>query len=613
MKNFLTMTFAVALVLVVTATGLWAGGGTEEEPVAAMEKEMVRDPATGMMVTAPEYGGTLTMSKSGGFPPTTDPYFSGGWAGHSLLHGTLEFLSIADWAIDRDQLDWSSFAVPLSGLRGALAESWDISEDGLTYTFNIRQGVYFHDKPPVNGREMTAKDVEYTFHRNLGNRLTGTEFSEAEPTPDLRWQGWDTMPIESITATDKWTVVYKLTRPDARALRGIISPSVHLIVAREVIEEYGDMKDWRNVVGTGPWMLTDLVEGSSMTLTKNPNYWSDDEKYPGNRLPYVDESRVLVMPEATTRIAALRSGKIDYAGAALSSPVLDSIDKVESMQRTNPEIVIWEHIIRQNSSFGMNTQRAPFDDIRVRKAMQMALDLETLNETYFKGWGTWGPQGLIANNVPLAGTPFEEWPDEVKKGYRYDPAGAEELLDEAGYPRGADGIRFKAHLVWFDKQDPSFIELLAATYYRDIGVDVEIELVPGPEMGPRRRARDWDMLMTIAADTGSSAPWNAMARYKTGADNNTANVNDPAYDAMLAAAEKVSTEEEQLLLVKELNMYAIERLWTVFAGNVIPSTTVTQPWVKGYNGELKLGGNHFEYTIAARLWIDQELKESMGF
>ena len=206
------------------------------------------------------------------------------------------------------------------------------------------------------------------------------------------------------------------------------------------------------------------------------------------------------MPEPATRFVALRTGQIDYAGAPLSyPPALSSIDKVESLKRTNPEIRVWEHIVRMTSSFGMNTQRAPFDDIRVRKAMQMALDLETLHDTYFKGWGTWGPQGLIANDVPLAGTPFEEWPEEVKKGYMYDPAGAEELLDEAGYPCGADGIRFKASLVWHDQQDPSFIELLAATYYRDIGVDVEIELLPGAEMLPRKTARDWDRADKLTA------------------------------------------------------------------------------------------------------------------
>ena len=268
------------------------------------------------------------------------------------------------------------------------------------------------------------------------------EFSEAEPTTGLSFQGWDTIPIESITATDKWTVVFKLKRPDARALRSIIDPYVHFIIPPEVIETYGDMKDWRNLVGTGPWMLTDLVEGSSVTYNKNPNYWSDDEKYPGNRLPYIDELRVPVMPDAATRIAALRTGKIDYQGI-VSIPTLNTGDEVKSLQRTNPEIVIWEHWVRSTSGFGMNTQRPPFDDIRVRKAMNMALDFETLHYTYFKGRGRWIPDGRIASDVPGAGIPFEEWPEEVKKGYMYDPAGAEKLLDEAGYPRGADGIRFK--------------------------------------------------------------------------------------------------------------------------------------------------------------------------
>ena len=369
------MTFAVALVLVMSATGLWAAGAEEDAAAADKEadKEYVTDPTTGEMVEKPQYGGTLTIGRSEkGLCPTADPYFSHGCVLYIMSQGVLEKLSIGDWGIDRDIFDFSGFSTPLSTLRGALAESWDISEDGLTYTFHIRKGVHWHDKPPVNGREMTAYDVEYTFQRNLAMG----EFSEAEPTPGLGYDGWDAIPIESITATDKSTVVFKLKQPDPRALRSIIDPVVHIIVPREVIEEYGDMKDWRNVVGTGPWMLTDLVEGSSLTLTKNPNYWSDDEKYPGNRLPYVDELRVKVMPEPATRIAALRTGKIDYAGAPLSyPPALNSIDKVESLQRTNPEIVIWEHMVRTNYSFGMNTERAPFDDIRVRKAMQMALTL----------------------------------------------------------------------------------------------------------------------------------------------------------------------------------------------------------------------------------------------
>ena len=570
-------------------------------------KKYVTDPSTGKAVTAPQYGGTLTIAKSGPTPPTADPYYSTAWTTHSILHGVLEKLGIPNWALDRNEFDFSNFATPLFTFRGALAESWDISSDNLTYTFPIRKGVYWQDKPPMNGRELTADDIVYNFHRYLAMG----QFTDAEPTIGLATDGWDTIPIESITATDKWTVVFKLKQPDLRALRSIIDPNVLLTVPPDVIEKYGDMKDWRNVVGTGPWIWTDHVEGSSLTYNKNPNYWSDDEKYPGNRLPYIDELRVLIMPDAATRVAALRTGKVDFVGL-LGLHVVTTSDEVESLQRTNPEIVITKHWVRSDNGFGMNTEKPPFNDIRVRKAMNMALDFETIHYTYFKGWGSWIPQGVIDSGVPVAGIPFEEWPEEVKKGYMYDPAGAEKLLDEAGYPRGADGIRFKTVLTWWDAIDSSYPELLAAVYYRAIGVDVEIKPIPGVEIAPTKKGREYDMILTTMARTGTAQPIGAMAYYKSGGGNNAPNVNDPVYDAMLEAATKVSTEEEQLLLVRELHMYSIEKYWNVW-GEALPWQTAIQPWVKGLNKELMLGNTQFDYTLAARLWIDREQKEAMGY
>ena len=103
----------------------------------------------------------------------------------------------------------------------------------------------------------------------------------------------------------------------------------------EVIKEHGDASDWRNLVGTGPFELTNYVEGTVVTYARNPNYWGYDEKYPQNRLPYVDEVRSPIMPEEATRIAALRSGKVDFLGYA---SVLRSVDQAESLERTNPEI-----------------------------------------------------------------------------------------------------------------------------------------------------------------------------------------------------------------------------------------------------------------------------------
>ena len=494
MKIFFTRTFAIAMVLAVTATGLWAAGA-EEEPGAAADKQYVTDPTTGKVVTAPQYGGTLTLALKTIIDRRPDAHI-GGPGSLVLTSGVLEKLGVVDWALDRDTYPFPmGYLAPQYALTGALAESWDISPDGLTLTFHIRQGVHWHDKPPVNGRELTANDVEHSFHRMLGNKLTGTEFSEADPSAG--GGSLVALPFESVTATDKYTVVMKLKKPTLRALNYCVDWYSMVIQPPELLEEYGDDFDWENVVGTGPFMITDLVPGSSVTWTKNPNYWGYDEKYPENRLPYVDTIEGLEIMEVATFVAGLRSGQIDFIGANAASQ-LNSIDQAESIMRTNPELVIHTWSLRSNNAVRFNHRQPPYDDIRVRRAMQMALDLETMNSTFFKGRADTIPQGLVGREFKEFITPFEEWPEEIKQYYRYDPAAAEKLLDEAGYPRGADGIRFKTTYVHQPFYDLGWRELQAA-YWRDIGIDVIIETASMAEHTAIRQAFDYDLIPGIAA------------------------------------------------------------------------------------------------------------------
>ena len=136
---------------------------------------------------------------------------------------------------------------------------------------------------PMNGRELDASDIEYNLHRVTA---LGSGFTEPSPTGNIKG-----LPIESIAATDKWTVVVKLKQPSLTALMWFAIGQTGTIYPPEVIEQQGDVKDWRNLVGTGPYMLTDRVEESSTTYEKNPDYWGYDEKYPENRLPYTDSIR----------------------------------------------------------------------------------------------------------------------------------------------------------------------------------------------------------------------------------------------------------------------------------------------------------------------------------
>ncbi len=596
-------TFAFALVLVMTATGLWAGGA-EEEPTAAADKRYVTDPTTGKAVTAPEYGGTLTQVLKWGDVDFRPDAYIGGNLSLLIISGVLEKLAMVDWAIDRDIYPFfGGYMAPVFALTGALAESWE-QRDDTTYILHIRQGVHWHDKPPVNGRELTAKDVEHSFHRMLGNKLTGTEFSEAEPSPG--GGHLVALPWESVEATDKWTVVMKLKEPKILALGYILDWFSMVIQPPELLEEYGDDWDWQNVVGTGPYMITDLVPVSSVTWTKNPNYWGFDEKYPENRLPYIDTLKGLVIMEVGTFLAGLRTGKIDFIGWPGSSQ-LNAIDQAESLMRTNPELVLHTWSERSNAVSALNQRQAPYDDIRVRRAMQMALDLETINNTYFKGYAETLPRGMVGLEFKGYHVPFEEWPEEIKGYYTYDPAGAEKLLDEAGLPRGADGIRFKTTYLHHPRRDVSLTELLAA-HWRDIGVDVVIDTPSGAEFNTRVKVGDFG----LSTDVGGvkADPFWQVGKFLSGSGTNRAGLSDAQYDALYEAAPVATTMEEHVRLIKEMDWRIIEQHWMIW-GPLAPAFTVHQPWVIGYNAEGGFGGMQ-NHVVFSRLWIDSELKEAMG-
>ena len=343
-----------------------------------------------------------------------------------------------------------------------------------------------------------------------------------------------------------------------------------------------------------------------MTWEKNPDYWGFDEKYPENRLPYVDKIRALVMPEVATYMAVLRTGKLDYIGP-IGQTQMKTLEQLESLQRTNPELVILPYGARSDNVYGMDVQSPPFDDIRVRKAMQMAINLDEINNAYYKGYADTIPQGMLSRFMTEMVTQFEEWPEDVKKVFDYDPAGAEALLDETGYPRGADGIRFKTEMLFLTRFDLNFTELVAS-YWNKIGVDVEIAALPVTPWVARKRARDFKMSSGAGAAKWFPMPY--LGGFLTEAGFPLSIVSDPDYDALSESGGAATTIEEANRIYREMNQYAIEKFWAIWA-TLGPEFQTTQPWLKGFNGE-HLMGSAQSREVFARLWIDSELKKEMG-
>ena len=565
----------------------------EKEVVKEVPMGYVTDPTTGKVVSAPQYGGTITSAYIT-ILETTDPHASGHFAGD--IYGVNQQLAVPDWGIDRDVYDFSSGYFPIEVAAGQLAESWETPDD-TTIVLNIRKGVHYALDPDseasrlVNGRELTADDVVYSIQRHTAQG----SFTERP----VRTYEMINLPWESIEATDKYTVVIKMKEFSLTALRSIITESAFWILPPEVIQKYGNYEDWKNVVGTGPLMLTDWSLDISKTWTKNPDYWGYDPKYPQNRVPYVDEIRALYMPEAATRLSAIRTGKIDFLGM--------KVDVARSLQKTNPEIVRWPTQGGVGLAFGLNTHKPPFDDIRVRQAMQMALDLETINDTYYGGMAGWKPQGGVGKAVVGYNTSFDEFPEEVKQYYIYDPEGAEKLLDEAGYPRGADGVRLKVHLHHRDVGDLGYAEI-AVSYWREIGVDVDVGIYDTPSWVAARADPTLHELST-SYQAFNYNPESWVTYYRTDYKHRYEYVGgyeSPEMDALYDAFFAAKTFEEQQRIFKEFDMVGIKRHNQVW-GPVAPGFMAAQPWVIGYNAEGT--SRHLPFI---HLWIDQEMKEAMG-
>jgi len=568
-----------------TVTGQVTEKGT---PTTTTPKEETKETtaAAPTKTTGPQYGGTITLTA------TTDAVYLDPWNGSmgcSIVSFSLEKLAMGDWGVDRNVFDFKGSAyIPLSLYRGHIAESWE--QTSLTsFVLHIRKGVNWQNLPPMNGRELTAYDVEWSYHRSLG---LGSGFTEGTPNSSTMIA----MPWESVTALDKYTVEVKLTQPNVAALESFLCESYEAswIYPREVIEQYGDLNDWQHFVGSGPYMIADHVADASWTFTKNPDYWCYDEKYPENKLPYADEVKWLIIPDVSTQLAALRSGKIDVMGGIKK-------EQSDSLKKTNPELSLIT-ILGSNVSLPMRVDKAPFDDIRVRKAMQMALDLDTIAGSYYGGEADPTPYGELGPACAGYYVPYDEWPEDVKAGFEYNPEGAKALLAEAGYPNG--------FTVTYDccpgfRADTDLAQVIKS-YFGDVGVTMEINVVElSPyigkvysqsvaELGSWWNSWAYSPIGTVKCKYYSPSVWAVGCQY------------DSVFDAIVDAADAAVTVEEQMGLIKEADMYSIERFWELFLPRGA-TFIAQQPWFKGYNGENTMGGGQFSARWA-RCWVDQDLK-----
>jgi len=435
------------------------------------------------------------------------------------------------------------------------------------------------DKPGVMAaRELTADDVAFSINRFLESPKLGMRTSERYDTPEAAY------------AKDKYTVVIKMKEYDANWLHVVGWGHIIWIVPPEAVE--AGLNEWRNVTGTGPFVLADYVSGASLTWERNPIYWAKTEiQGKEYKLPFVDRMIWPIVVDESTQLAALRTAKCDTNEAV-------SWKYKETLAETNPELVRYRYLSTTAANVAMRCEAPPFDDIRVRRAMAMAIDRQALINTIYGGEGE-----LLA--YPFSPewhevyTPMEELPESAQELYQYNPEKAKQLLAEAGYPNG-----FEAHMVCLGADLPS----LLVDYWENIGVQVTIEPHDYAVYLYLMYSKQYKEMYLMYK--GNCQPFSEMAVIGiAGSVWNPANFSDDYYTDTYYKALGTPDRDEQNRLLKELQVYIIDQCPYIF-GPLGYRYAYAWPWVKNWYGEINANARS-PGQIHARIWLDRDLREEM--
>ncbi|MBI2829974.1 MAG: hypothetical protein HYX81_02315 [Chloroflexi bacterium] len=602
---------ALSLVMASCAKGPATPTGpapTTAVPTAAAPTRPTPGAPTAPAAEKPKYGGKLTLGLATepnqfdpvrGNPFGTQPFhivneelWRGDWAkGPAGGYGTNE----ASWTINNDL--WRVKA-------GYLAESWkmDIGAETASITWSIRRGVRFALNPDseasrlVNGREMTADDVIFSTKTVLSDTRTYLYQSERELREALAKGNL------KVTSPGPWQVKWEIPRDLFYQLMYRVG-DYHYVVPKEVWERPGNMNDWKTSVGTGPWMLTEVLPGTSQTFKKNPNYWMKDPVGPGkgNQLPYIDEVKWLIIPDRSTLMAAFRTAKIDHL------PNVYWEDARNLIKEKLP--VKWStgYSAAPSNMVGIRTDKPPFNDIRVRQALMLAIDFEGIKKNYMGGEAqilTW-PYPYFAEYGDALLT-LDEAPESVKELYSYKPDKAKKLLAEAGYPQG-----FKTTLVLLSLPEHIDYYSIYKDMWSKIGIDVTLQALERGAHTTAVRARNYEGMLMHGGQPGPVGLY-SMLSFRGPGENNASYVNDPKVeDAFIKMQSLVLTDIDAAhRLNKDLMKYVLEQVWRI-PRVTAPEYFMWWPWLKGYSGEDSVG--HANRIWAQYVWIDQDLKKSMGY
>lgn len=505
-------------------------------------------------VSGPKSGGTLNVSYPQD-PPMLDPHITSSFATAGAISPIYNRLLKYKTGPDMDPHAFD--------LAPDLAEKWEIPDD-VTYLFYLRKGVKFHNKRPVNGRELTAEDVKYSLERMR------TDKSEYHARYMLE-------EVEKIETPDKYTVKVVMKQPYAPFIN-YMGAHYPWIVPKEVVDKEGDVK--QTAIGTGPFMLEEYERNVKLVYKKNPDYFLKGQ-------PYVDEMVYTIMPDATNRIAAFRTKQMDVDCHGID------YQQATEIQKSNPDAKVDEFLYRGITQIGVQSNKKPFNDVRVRQAMSLALDRKAFIDTL------WFGKGKISGLLPPSQRGWALEGDDLGPYFKRDVPRAKRLLSEAGYPNG-----FKIELFLTNGYGPVIVNLgvMVKDQLKDVGIDAEIKQVEYAAFMKDYLAGTWKDVY-VGYMTAFIEPDEFLyGVYHTKGSRNASKVSDEKLDAMLVKQRRLINVAERKNQIIEIQKYVNEQMYNI--GLFIHTTfSVWQPYVKGYRP-------HSFHCYASHLYQDVWLEKS---
>lgn len=391
-------------------------------------------------------------------------------------------------------------------VHGDLAEDWEISEDGLTYTFTLVDGATWSD-----GEDVTSEDVVWT----------ATNLLEQQGYGAAALAG-----VTEVTAPDDSTVVMELAAPNSSFLDQLAQRYGWVILPEHVYAGTDPLTNPANdaPVGSGPFIVDNFTPGEVVELVANPDYFGG--------APRLHSLAFRFFPSADSAVAAMQTGEIQFMANAPSSAALDTLAAVEGITvdtvNAAPPTDVW---------LGFNMQREPLDDVDVRRAISMAIDADQINDLVYGGSKT------------VTGAVF----NETASGYDgdiqqpgFDVDAANDLLDDAGHPRGADGIRFGLTYTGFVASlgGADQIGEVLKQQLAEVGIDLTLEYDEFSVFAEKIMANgDFDI-------TWSGGPHGPDAQvYRnyvgTGGNRNAMKYSNPRVDELFVLARGTTDEAEQ--------------------------------------------------------------------